>query len=189
VNTLLLTFDDGPDRDTTPRLLDQLAEADARATFFVIAARAQHCPDLIGRMVAEGHTVGLHCDQHVRHSERSRDWIAADTKSALRRLGRLGVRPALWRTPWGVTSPWTAAVATDHRLRLTGWTVDTHDWRGDGAEALFASTRARLTQHAVVLAHDGLGPGALRTDAAQTLAYVELVLAHAAEKGLVVEAI
>jgi hypothetical protein len=65
-----LTFDDGPDERVTPRLLDLLAQAGAKATFFPIAPRAAAQPGLIARMLAEGHTVGLHCDEHVRYSER-----------------------------------------------------------------------------------------------------------------------
>ncbi|MBV8221266.1 MAG: hypothetical protein JO325_22605 [Solirubrobacterales bacterium] len=52
-------------------------------------------------MLRAGHTVGLHCDEHVRHSRRRRDWVERDTDRALMRLGGLGVRPPLWGTPWG----------------------------------------------------------------------------------------
>lgn len=186
---LALTFDDGPDQSFTPRLLDVLADADATATFFVIAPRAQAAPALIDRMLAEGHTVGLHCDEHLRHRSRGSDWGRADTRRALARLRALGAHPTLWRTPWGVTADWTAAVAAEHGLQLIGWTVDTHDWRGDPAAAMFAATRGSLNGGAIVLAHDGIGPGALRADAAQTLAYVELAIEHARRRGLAVRAL
>jgi peptidoglycan/xylan/chitin deacetylase (PgdA/CDA1 family) len=189
VNKLMLTFDDGPDPTTTPRLLDLLADAAATATFFVIAPRAEACAGTVARMIGDGHAVGLHCDEHVRHSDRGHSWVAGDTVRALQRLQALGVTPELWRTPWGVTAPWTASVATEHGLDIVGWTVDTHDWRGDGAESMFAATRDRLTPEAIVLAHDGIGPGALREDARQTLDYVGLVLAHAQELGLPVASI
>ncbi len=178
-----LTFDDGPDPVWTPRLLALLSTLDVRATFFPIAARAAAHPDLIAGMRAAGHTVGLHCDQHVRHSERDLEWLRHDTRSALMRLARLGVRPGLWRTPWGDTAPWSPQVAGEHGLRLTGWTVDSHDWRGDSAEEMFDSTRTRIECDSVVLAHDGIGPGARRDNAGETLRYVELVAAHAKALG------
>jgi len=184
-----ITFDDGPDRRWTPVLLDRLAAHGAHATFFVIAPRAVAAPELIERMLAQGHTVGLHCELHVRHSDRDRAWLEADTASALRQLRELGVTPSLWRTPWGDMAPWTAAVARSHGLRIVHWSVDTHDWRGDSAPAMFAATRARLTPGAVVLAHDGIGPGALRADAAETIAYLDLLARHAEARRLALEAL
>ena len=125
-------------------------------------------------MRAEGHAVGLHCDEHVRHSERDAAWLARDTDAALRRLAGVGVRPAFWRTPWGDTAPWSAQIARRRKLRLIGWTADSHDWRGDGAAEMFEATRESLTDGAIVLAHDGLGPGARRDSVEATLDYVGL---------------
>lgn len=186
VGAIALTFDDGPDPEWTPRLLDLLAEQvpSIRATFFPIASRAVAHPKLMGRIIAEGHTVGLHCDEHVRHSTRDVAWGRADTQRALERLGAVGVAPRLWRTPWGDEAPWTSDVAEEHGLRLVGWTADTRDWRGDPAREMFEAVRARLQPGAVVLAHDGIGPGARRTDARETLGFVRLAARYARTLGL-----
>jgi peptidoglycan/xylan/chitin deacetylase (PgdA/CDA1 family) len=189
VETVALTFDDGPNRDGTALVLDALARSDARATFFVIAPRAAAHPELVARIVSDGHMVGLHCDEHVRHSERDADWCAADTDRALGRLQELGITPTLWRTPWGDTAPWTEQIATDHNLRIIGWTVDTHDWRGDDAERMYAATSGRLHDGAIVLAHDGLGPGATREHVEETAAYVELIAKHGRRQGLALVAL
>ncbi|MGH2913633.1 MAG: polysaccharide deacetylase family protein [Solirubrobacteraceae bacterium] len=189
MNRLALTFDDGPDRRFTAPLLDLLASIGARATFFVIARRAARCPGLIARMLADGQSVQLHCDQHVRHSRASREWVRADTERALARLRALGVAPRLWRTPWGDTAPWTAELAREQGLELVGWTVDSHDWRGDSAAEMLAACRPGLRAGAILLAHDGIGPGARRTDARQTLALVELVARDAAQRGLALGAL
>jgi peptidoglycan/xylan/chitin deacetylase (PgdA/CDA1 family) len=179
-----MTFDDGPDPTWTPRLLDVLAEGGARATFFVIAGRAAACPELIDRARREGHTVQLHCDQHVRHSRSTHPWVARDTRRALGTLNELGVSPTLWRTPWGVVEPWTRRIAEQHGLGLVKWDVDTHDWRGDRASEILAATRDRLRDGSVVLAHDGIGPGARRENAAETVAYTRLLIAEAAARDL-----
>ena len=189
VRALALTFDDGPDCRYTPMLLDLLGEAAATATFFVIAPRAPAHPALIERMVREGHAVGLHCDQHVRHSSRDKAWCARDADRALQRLADLGVDPVLWRTPWGDIAPWTCQIAHERRLRLVGWSVDTNDWRGDRADDMFASTRQSLEPGAVVLAHDGIGPGALRRGAEETVAYAKLVIDHAQRSGISLKAL
>lgn len=184
-----LTFDDGPDPVWTPRLLDLLAAAGARATFFPIAPRAAAHPELIARMRAEGHEIGLHCDEHFRHSTQTEAWLSADTERALGRLADLGVVPTRWRTPWGDTAPFTRAVADANGLILTGWTVDTHDWRGDSAATMFAATRDGLTDEAILLAHDGIGPGARREDTSETVAYTAHVIGFALESGLALEAL
>jgi peptidoglycan-N-acetylglucosamine deacetylase len=189
VGSLAITFDDGPDPVWTGRVLDVLSERGARATFFPIAPRAVAASGLIERMVAGGHSVGLHCDEHIRHSTRDAAWGRADTERAMARLQSVGVRPVLWRTPWGDTAPWTASVAEEYGLRVVGWTADSHDWRGDSAQAMFAAIRSRLHAGAIVLAHDGIGPGARRVDARETVPFVELVARHADERELALAAL
>jgi peptidoglycan-N-acetylglucosamine deacetylase len=181
---LALTFADGPDPRGTPALLDALQQVGAQATFFVIAPNAERHPDLVCRAAENGHRVELHCDRHVRHTELGQAAIRRDTERALHRLHRLGIAPTLWRVPWGVQTPASETIAEELGLTLVGWDVDTHDWRGDSAEAMFESTRAQLTDRAVVLAHDGIGPGARREDCAATVAYVTLVAEHAADSDL-----
>ncbi|MGH2855966.1 MAG: polysaccharide deacetylase family protein [Solirubrobacteraceae bacterium] len=189
MHVLALTFDDGPDGRWTPRLLDVLARAGARATFFVIAPRAAAHPELMARMLDDGHSVGLHCHDHVRHSTRDAGWVRADTERALVQLERVGVRPALWRTPWGDRGPWTADIAAEQGLRLVDWTVDTHDWRGDSAQEMLRACGDALGPGAIVLAHDGIGPGACRADARQTVAFVERVADVASRSGLTLGAL
>jgi hypothetical protein len=67
--------------------------------------------------------------------------------------------------------------------------VDTHDWRGDEAPAMLAATRDDLRDGAIVLAHDGIGPGARRLDAEQTARYVTLAARESAARGLALEAV
>jgi peptidoglycan/xylan/chitin deacetylase (PgdA/CDA1 family) len=76
-------------------------------------------------------------------------------------------------------------VAAEYGLRIVGWTVDTHDWRGDTAQEMFGAVRPGLRPGAIVLAHDGIGPGARRTDARETVGFVTLAARHAAAHQLV----
>jgi peptidoglycan/xylan/chitin deacetylase (PgdA/CDA1 family) len=185
--TLALTFDDGPDPAWTPRVLDALAAADARATFFVLAPRAAAHPDLVTRMLDEGHAVGVHAHDHVRHTDLDADAGAADLTRALGVLDGLGVDPVLWRTPWGIEASWTTALARARGLRLVRWSADTHDWRGDAADAMLAAIRDDVRPGAVVLAHDGLGPGARRDGCAETVGLVGPLVALGRERGLAPE--
>lgn len=170
-------------------MLDLLEELDARVTFFPIAARAWANPNLIRRMLAGGHTVGVHCDRHVRHSEQDRESVSADTGRAVQVLRALDAEPRLWRTPWGEEASFSAAVAQEHGLCIVGWTHDTHDWRGDRATTMLEAAQSALHDGAVVLSHDGLGPGAQRTTTLQTLEFARLLAAQARRQGLTLEAL
>ena len=171
---IALTFDDGPDPVWTPLVLDALAEARAHATFFVVAPRARRYPSLMSRMREEGHDVGFHCTEHVRHDAMTREEIRADVGAGLSLLGR-SVR--LWRSPWGLVSPETEDVARKHRLTLVGWTADTGDWRGSTPDEMLTGIEARIQPGAIVLMHDGVGPGARREGCAGTVDLVPSLVA------------
>jgi peptidoglycan-N-acetylglucosamine deacetylase len=169
---VFLTFDDGPDPIWTPRVLEALRLSEARATFFVVAPRARRLPHLVHEMIRAGHSVGLHCIEHIRHTERSRPEVEADTRAGLRDLRLLRMHPRLWRPPWGVLAPWTGDVAEGFGLELVSWTADTHDWRGDTAPEMLDHILPALRPGAVVLMHDGLGPGARRDGCEETVALI-----------------
>ena len=182
--TFSLTFDDGPDPAWTPAVLDALARVGARATFFVLGAAAEPYPEPVLRALEEGHAVELHGYEHLRHSEHSVERVAEDAERGLAVLRGLGARPALWRVPWGDVASFTPALADLVGLTLAGWTADTVDWRGDDAATMLATIEPQLRPGAVVLAHDGLGPGALRDGCAETVALIEPLVAAARARGL-----
>ncbi|MGB3682263.1 MAG: polysaccharide deacetylase family protein [Rubrobacteraceae bacterium] len=168
-----LTFDDGPDPVWTPRVLDALLASQARATFFVVTPLARRRPGLISEMLERGHGVEFHCVEHVRHTDLDRDEIEKDARTGLRDLESLGVKPRLWRTPWGITTPATLETSRKLGLQVTPWTEDTHDWRGDPASEMLASISPSLAPGSVVLMHDGIGPGARRDGCEETVALIE----------------
>lgn len=173
-----LTFDDGPDPIWTPRMIDALHQAEARATFFVIAPLASKYPELIRTMLEAGHDVEFHCTEHIRHTHASREEIESDTREGLKMLRALGVEPRLWRPPWGVLAPWTLEVASGFGLEIVTWTADTRDWRGDSAPEMLRRVEPLLGPGAVVLLHDALGPGALRTGCGESVALVNDLVAR-----------
>jgi peptidoglycan/xylan/chitin deacetylase (PgdA/CDA1 family) len=176
-----LTFDDGPDPIWTPLVLDALARARARATFFVVAPRAARYPSLITSMRERGHDVAFHCVEHVRHDAMTRNEIEADVRTGLLALGGL---VHYWRTPWGFITPATEVVADKHRLRLVGWTADTEDWRGGMPEEMLASIRGGILPDAIVLMHDGVGPGSKREGCQETVDLVGPLVSVVRSRGL-----
>ncbi len=156
---LNLTFDDGPDPTWTPLVLDQLARGAATATFFVVGERVLAHPDVVEAALAAGHDVQLHCQRHMRHTELSEVELQRDTEAALAALESVGVRPRLWRAPWGVQTEASVRVAQRLGLRLVRWSIDTHDWAGEEPQAMLAHARPRIAEGGAVLMHDALGPG------------------------------
>jgi peptidoglycan/xylan/chitin deacetylase (PgdA/CDA1 family) len=180
---LYLTFDDGPDPEWTPRVLEILERHSAKATFFVLGWRVREQPGIVEDILAGGHRVELHGDQHLDHEVAALGELVDDTQDALDALKDLGIVPQWWRLPFGRSGPSTAALATAHALRIAGWDVDTHDWRGDGWAQQPAQVSDLATNGGVVLLHDAVVPGIGRTDVGNTLEIAEQLILHAERAG------
>ncbi|MBK6940167.1 MAG: polysaccharide deacetylase family protein [Planctomycetes bacterium] len=151
-----LTFDDGPDPDVTPRVLDALAALGVHATFFVIGERAQRHPELMRRIVAEGHLVANHSWDHAALPLRSSAAIRADlerTQTAIE--SACGVRPSWFRPPYGVRDPRVLAIARELGLRTSLWSVSPRDWQDPGTDAVVDRTLSVIEPGDIVLLHDG----------------------------------
>jgi len=181
---LSLTFDDGPDPVWTPLVLEQLARCEVTATFYMVGERVCAHHGLAQTVLAAGHDIQLHCHRHIRHTELTEAELARDAASALGALAEVGVRPRLWRAPWGVCTEASVRVAQRLDLRLVRWSIDTHDWRGDPPQAMLRRARPRLTGGGAVLMHDALGPGARRSGCQNTVALVPALAAAARTHGL-----
>ncbi len=181
--SLSLTFDDGPDATWTPQVLRQLQRCRAAATFFMVGERVLAEPGLARQVRAGGHDIQLHCHRHVRHTELSEAEIQHDAETALAALASVGVRARLWRTPWGIRTEASERVAERLGLQLVHWSIDTHDWRGDRAQAMLEHARTRLADGGAVLMHDALGPGATRAGAQNTVALLAQLIAVARAQG------
>jgi len=165
---LALTFDDGPDERFTPAVLELLAAAGQRATFFVVGQRVRRHPELARRILAEGHELGNHTLDHPWHLAL---WaprrIAAQLTAANTLIEELtGVAPTLFRSPAAVLSPRLDAGVRAAGLTLVGYSVRSGDGSPvvSGAAAL-AVLRWGLRPGAILTLHDaavgGRAPAAL----------------------------
>ena len=179
--SLELTFDDGPDPVWTPAILAALRGSPLQATFFVVASRACEHPGVIAAMRADGHAVELRCCRHPQRLEIGRAAVERDTVQGLAMLGGAGLRPRRWRPPGRAVAPWTQEIADAHDLELCGWDVDSNDRRGDRAETMLALAGPSLREGAVVLLHDGIGPGDRRSGCEETVRFAQLLAAEAAD--------
>jgi len=149
-----LTFDDGPDPAVCGQILAILRAERVPATFFVVGQRVLRYPDVARRMVGDGHTIGNHSWDHARLSAQGYGTVLSEitrTQEAVTRV--TGVRPALFRPPYGATNPRVAAAAGATGLRTVTWTVDPRDWAQPGPGVITARVVGGTRPGAIVLLH------------------------------------
>jgi peptidoglycan/xylan/chitin deacetylase (PgdA/CDA1 family) len=176
-DAVALTFDDGPDPETTPVLLDLLARHGARATFFLVGARAARHPELVARIAAEGHEIGNHSWDHPSLPTLDAAGQADQISRTAAVLAPHGGR--LMRPPYGDQTWRTHRIARRLGCRVVLWSVNGGDWRGEDADTLAERLIARVGPGAIVLLHDSLQSfedPAFR-DRAPTFAAVERLIA------------
>lgn len=149
-----LTFDDGPDPEGTPRVLDALDEQGIRATFFVLGEHARAHPDLVEEVARRGHQLGTHGDQHAHHLAHSPLWVYQDILRARGAMASLGHPPRWYRPAYGQPTGSTLAIARAIGLRTVLWSAWGREWAAAGPGEVAASVARRLRSGAIVLLHD-----------------------------------
>lgn len=152
-----LTFDDGPVRGGTERVLDELARLGVAATFFCVGVNAERHPELIRRAIAAGHVIAAHSMWHNRLDALSLTGAAHLDRCQAALRDTSGHVPALYRAPWGWLTPWEALRVRRRGLSLIAWDVYSLDANEPPppAQAMLARTLARVRPGSIVLCHDG----------------------------------
>ncbi|WP_432028545.1 glycosyltransferase [Streptomyces sp. 1222.5] len=162
---LVLTFDDGPDPEWTPKVLDVLKKHHAHAVFFVTGTMTSRYPELVKRMVDEGHEVGLHTFNHPDLSFQSKkriDWELSTNQLAI--TGAAGVRTSLFRPPYSSFAdamddkswPVTEYIGTRGYITVVNNT-DSEDWKKPGVDEIIRRATPHGGKGAIVLMHDSGG--------------------------------
>lgn len=154
---IAITLDDGPDAEVTPAVLDLLAAAGVRATFFCIAERARAQPALVRRIVAAGHSVQNH-SRHHRH-----DFSLLGPRGFEREIGAAqalladisGVQPHCFRAPAGLRNPLLDPVLHRLGLHLVSWTRRGYDTRDADPQRVLGRLTRGLAAGDLLLLHDG----------------------------------
>ena len=153
-----LTFDDGPNPDATPLILDTLREKGVRATFFVLGSHAERWPELVRRIAHEGHQVGNHGYFHRKLHFKSPFYVRRDIRLGMRAIKRAGApAPRYFRAPHGFRSPWTSLIATRYGERTVGWSLGVWDSDRPGVDEIVKRTIEGVSPGSIVLLHDGDG--------------------------------
>lgn len=151
-----LTFDDGPSGKYTRRLLDGLAQRNAKATFLLCGYRMKEYPELTERILKEGHEIGIHGYSHKNMKPMTRRQIAQEIMDTEALLPE-GYRPAFLRPPGGCCSDGVRQVARARQLAVLDWSVDPRDWATSDVAAIDAAVMERVRDGDVVLLHDMSG--------------------------------
>lgn len=150
-----LTFDDGPNGETTTQLLNALRSAGARATFFNIGTKVQQNPALARSQTDAGMWVGNHSWTHPHLTQMSQAQMTSElsqTQNAIRQA--TGQNPRLFRPPYGETNGTLRAVEAQLGLTEVIWSVDSRDWAG-ASTAQIVQAASTLQNGGVILMHDG----------------------------------
>lgn len=164
--TMYLTFDDGPSADNTAAVLDILKERGIRATFFLVGENVRKHPDVAKRIVEEGHTIGIHCNNHdYSKLYKSVDSYLEDFQKAYDAVYEItGVETKLFRFPGGSVNAYNKAVGEEIIQKMTENGYIYFDWNASLEDAVKQSTPEDLIRNAVtstlgrktvvMLAHD-----------------------------------
>lgn len=180
-----ITFDDGPDPLSTPKLLNLLQKHGMKATFFITGERARRYPEVVREILASGHSIGNHTYSHdnlimLRSSETLRREIASTQET----LVTFGVTPHTFRPPAGITSPRLRPVLREFGLSAVTFSCRAFDGGNERIEGLSRRVFRRLSPDAIVVLHD------TRPRDARLLSYwlseIEQILVGIRKRGFVV---
>ncbi|MDZ4287752.1 MAG: polysaccharide deacetylase family protein [Prosthecobacter sp.] len=157
-----MTFDDGPHPSLTPKLLDLLKEHNIKCTFFVVGKNAKAYPDIIRRILAEGHEIGNHTWTHLSLTGHSDEQIRKELKQSEDALfAAANYRPQVMRPPYGaINTRIKQLMFTEFGYSTIMWSVDPQDWRRPGSGVVTSRLLAGAHPGAIMLAHD-IHPGTI----------------------------
>lgn len=175
-----LTFDDGPHIAGTPAVLELLAAAETHATFFLVGEQVRANPSLAAEIVAQGHTIGLHCDRHRNLLRLAPGQVRRDIEAAQAAIAEAtGIAPQLYRPPYGILNGAALQIARRQGWRTLLWSHWGRDWAARATpESIATLATAGLRPGSVVLLHDADdygAPGSWRNTAAALPRILEAV--------------
>jgi peptidoglycan/xylan/chitin deacetylase (PgdA/CDA1 family) len=150
-----LTFDDGPHPTKTALILDLLRENGVPATFFVLGEKVDRNPELVRRMLIEGHEVANHTYTHANLKKLGSSGVTNELKKTQKAIFEAsGFTPTLFRPPYGATDLTTMAILANLNLTAVYWSVDTRDWEGRSVDRIVREVKENSGQGSIILFHD-----------------------------------
>ncbi|MDQ0339978.1 peptidoglycan/xylan/chitin deacetylase (PgdA/CDA1 family) [Caldalkalibacillus uzonensis] len=158
-----LTFDDGPDGHYTPQILDILKEKGIPATFFIMGRQVEYFPEVMKRIVKDGHALGNHTMTHPDLRGVMTSDVIEEVRATQQVMEKtVGRKPDLFRPPYGALTRSDRLILHDMGFRVVMWSVDTLDWRGMSADDILSIVHRDISPGGIILQHNLLTtPGLL----------------------------
>ena len=177
-----LTFDDGPDEDFTPQILDILKKYNVKATFYVIGEKVKYNKKIIKREYEEGHEIGNHTYTHINVSKNGYNKIKkeiGDTQEAVKSV--TGVYPKTFRPPYRAISRDMCEIVKQKDMNIVLWSyVDARDWSSPGVNSIIKTIEDGIKNGCIILLHDY---NKLRTPKSQTIEALDIIIPDLLQKG------
>jgi glycosyltransferase involved in cell wall biosynthesis len=153
---IALTFDDGPNAEFTPKILDILKEKDIKATFFVIGKEVEQNKDLTGRIAREGHNIGMHSYSHRRFGKLASGEKKKEIAKAKSTINKeIGVESKLFRPPQGSISLSQLLYCLKNRITTIMWSINSMDYQNRGTRNIINNTVENdIRGGDIILLHD-----------------------------------
>ena len=150
-----LTFDDGPDPIFTPLILDKLKKYGVKATFFLLGSNVEKFPEMVKRISAEGHIIGNHTYSHPNLTQVSDEEYHDQIQKSDALIQKLiGYKPRFFRPPYGAINENQIRWATEQRMMVVQWGIDTLDWQGLSAEKITETVEINILPGSIILQHN-----------------------------------
>lgn len=154
-NKIAISFDAAWGGEQTPGILDILDEYGVKTTFFLVGIWVERFPDLVREIAARGHEIGNHSTSHPQMSALSAAKIAQELKTTSDRIELLtGVRPTLFRPPYGDYNDRVVTVSRAEGYECVQWNIDSLDWKNRGAQDMIAQASKAGRGGDIVLFHN-----------------------------------
>lgn len=179
---LALTFDDGPDEDFTPQILDILKKYNVKATFYVVGEKVQYNKKIVKRQFEEGHEIGNHTYTHINVSKNGYNTIdkeIGETQNEIKSV--TGIYPKTFRPPYRAISKDMCEVIKQRNMSIVLWSyVDAKDWQSPGVNSIVNSIESGIKNGCIILLHDY---NKLRSPKSQTIEALDIIIPDLLEKG------
>lgn len=170
---IAIGFDDGPDEQFTPAILDILAKVNGKATFFVIGIHLEKLPQLAKRILAEQHEIGNHTYEHPQLANMTTEEIEAELlKQEAAIFDHLQIKPTVFRPPYFSFDEKVEAVVAKLGYKITAGCANgaATDWENPGVDHIVEHTVNTIAPGQILILHDGFG------DRSQTVAALQIIV-------------
>lgn len=177
-----LTFDDGPDEDFTPQVLDILKKNNVKATFFVVGEKVGWNPEIVKREYEEGHEIGNHTFTHINVGKRVYGEIDKEITSTQEVIKKVvGIEPKVFRPPYRAISKSMCNIIKDKNMNIILWSnLDPRDWSNPGVGYIVNTIISKVQNGNIILLHDY---NKVRSSKSQTIQALEIVIPKLKEQG------